>query len=73
MTTPLTPPGFDVSYLNSWDYLMHPSKYARQELIRHYGFATSAEAQAVYDQAIANAQQKVPFEQWIKEAPCTIL
>ena len=72
MTTPLTPPGFDISNLNSWDYLLNPSKYARQELIRHYGFATTEEAQAVYDQAIARSQQKAPFDKWMKDS-CTIL
>lgn len=65
MTTPLTPPGFDVSYMNSWDYILNPQKYARHELIRRYGYATTPEIQAVYDRIVAKAHEKVPMDEWV--------
>ncbi len=72
MTTPMTPDGFNLSYMTSMDYLSNPEKYAHQELIRKYGFATTPEAKAIYAQAISRANETIPLDQWIKSS-CTIL
>jgi hypothetical protein len=71
--TPNTPKGFDLSYYQSWDHIFHRSEYAEQELIRNYGYPTTPQAQAIYDRVVAKSQEKVPFDEWVSNAPCTIL
>lgn len=80
MSYPLTPFGFDDSYLKTWDFLLHPEKYAYQEYIRHYGKPITAEDIKAMNVYIAlrqklnkNAPSDTDIIEAILEENCTIL
>lgn len=80
MSYPLTPIDFDDSYRSSWDYLMHPEKYARQEYVRHYGEPRTDEDRKAMQVFIAlqqkldkNAPSDLDLIPILIEESCTIL